>query len=108
MPTNGGCAMPEASEAREEEPRRFPLRITEEFIDGLARIYSKRVLDQIKNLVSLLETASELGSSQVRPALTARYGKGIRKLPVSTFIIVYRFDGQTVDVLALVYGPTIK
>lgn len=85
----------------------YEVRIAEEFINGLATVYSPRILEQIESTIDLLKTAPELGSTQVRPCLTERYGKGLRKIPLSTFVIVYRFDGSTVDVLALVYGPAV-
>lgn len=44
---------------------------------------------------------------KMRASLSKRYGDKLRKLPVSTFVIVYRFDGEMVDVLALVYGPAV-
>ena len=83
------------------------LRIADEFVNALAGIYSQRVLDHIRNLLSLLTDNPELGSANVRQSLVDRYGEGIRKLPVSTFVIVYRISGNHIDVLALVYGPAI-
>lgn len=49
----------------------------------------------------------EMGSVDVRRSITVRYGPDLRKLLVSKFVIVYRFDGTTVEVLALEYGPSI-
>ena len=98
--------MPEEADAPDDLPT-FPLRIAEEFTESLASIYSPRLLDHIKGILALLETTPEIGSANVRPCLVERYGTGLRKIPVSTFVIVYRFDGSTVDVLALVYGPRI-
>lgn len=92
----------------EGAPRRFAVRIADEFVFGLATVYSQRVLDQIRQYVILLETSPEIGSANVRQSLKDRFGEGIRKIPISTFVIVYRFDGETVDVLALVYGPRIR
>ena len=88
-------------------PDAYPIRFSEEFAEGLARIWSPRVLDQIQHLTSLLPTTPEMGSADVRKSLITRYGPNLRKLPVSTFVIVYRFDGVTVEVLALEYGPGI-
>lgn len=86
----------------------YPIRLTEEFIQNLSCIYSERVLDQIHSLVSILPQNPEIGSSNVRNSLENRYGTNIRKLAVSTFVIVYRFDGIRIDALALIYGPTIR
>ncbi|MDO4291265.1 MAG: type II toxin-antitoxin system RelE/ParE family toxin [Eggerthellaceae bacterium] len=90
-----------------EEKMRVEVRIADEFVEGLAAVYSERVLDQIANILNLLQTSPEIGSTQVRPCLTELYGANLRKFPVSTFVIVYRFVGNVVDVLALVYGPTV-
>lgn len=89
------------------EGKPYLIRITEEFIEGLAQVWSPRVLDHIKGLIEMLPRNPEIGSTRVRASLSRRYGDNLRKLPVSTFVIVYRFDGKTVDVLALVYGPSI-
>ena len=91
----------------EETSSPYPIRIADEFIDDLARIWSHRVVEQIQDLLRLLPTTPELGSTRVRRSLKQRYGDNLRMLTVSTFIIIYRFDGITVDVLALVYGPSV-
>lgn len=96
--------MPEAHNGAD---RRYPIRIADEFIEGLAHVWSHRVLDHIKSLINLLATDPELGSTQVRASLVRRYGANLRKLTVSTFVIIYRFDGSVIDVLALVYGPSV-
>ena len=83
------------------------LRIADEFTNALAGIYSQRVLDHVRNLISLLPENPELGSANVRQSLIDRYGTGVRKIPVSTFAIVYRITESSIDVLALVYGPAV-
>lgn len=87
---------------------RAGLRIAEEFSDALAEIYSDRILSRLEQAVSNLADFPEVGSPRVRRCLSERYGEGLRQVPVSTFLIVYRYDGQTVDVLALVYGPRVS
>lgn len=86
---------------------RAELRIAEEFSAGLAEVYSDRILDRIKDAVRSLAEFPEMGSPVVRRSLIAAFGEGLRQIPVATFLIVYRYDGRTVDVLALVYGPTV-
>lgn len=86
---------------------KYPLRIAEEFSHGLAGVYSERVIHQIRTLLELLQDNPEMGSCDVRESLTRVYGSGLRKLPVSSFVIIYRFDGEGIDVLALVYGPAV-
>ena len=83
------------------------LRIADEFVEALAEVYSERVLAGIEMALNSLKLFPESGSPRVRQSLTARYGEGLRQLVVSRFVIVYRYRQNTVDVLALVYGPTI-
>jgi mRNA-degrading endonuclease RelE of RelBE toxin-antitoxin system len=86
---------------------KYEIRLTDEFIEGLSRIWSERVLDHIRSLVNLLTTTPEMGSPDIRKSLRHRYGDNIRKLNVSTFVILYRFDGTVVEVLAVEYGPNV-
>lgn len=86
---------------------RAELRIADEFVDALAEIYSDRALARIRRAVENLALFPEMGSPLARPSLVAQFGEGIRHVCVSTFYLVYRFDGSTVDVLALVYGPSV-
>lgn len=83
------------------------LRITEEFSAGLAEIYSDRVLERIERAVRSLAEFPEMGSPLVRKSLVSQYGEGLRQVPVATFLIVYRREERSVDVLALVYGPSV-
>lgn len=83
------------------------LRIAEEFSVSLAEIYSDNALSRIESAVRNLAQFPEMGSPRVRRCLVELYGDGLRQIPVSTLLIVYRYDGRTVDVLALVYGPAV-
>lgn len=83
------------------------LRISDEFVYALSGIYSERLLDHIRSILELLADNPHLGSRNVRQCLVDRYGENLRKIPVSTFVIVYRISDEHVDVLALVYGPSI-
>lgn len=83
------------------------IRIADEFVYALSEIHSERVLGQIRKLIELLPDNPLMGSSDVRECLTRLYGPRLRKLPVSSFVIIYRYENNAVDVLALVYGPTI-
>lgn len=82
------------------------MRIAEEFVYGLADIYSESALEQIRNTLRLLETTPLMGTTLVRSSLARRYGGTIRILPVLTLSIVYRYDAasNTTDILALIYG----
>lgn len=83
------------------------LRIAEEFSAALAEIYSTRVLSRIESAVRSLAQFPEMGSPRIRRCLVEQYGDNLRQVPVSTFLVVYRYDEKTVDVLALVYGPAV-
>lgn len=84
------------------------LRIADEFVYDLAAITSPKVLDQIRSAVRLLSRHPEMGSPNVRKSLRKAFGNGLRKLPVSTFVVIYRYEDGIVDVLACVYGPRIR
>lgn len=86
---------------------RASLRIAEEFSASLAEIWSDRMLERIERAVRNLGDYPEMGSPLVRRSLVGQYGDSLRQIPIATFLIVYRYDGQTVDVLALVYGPSV-
>lgn len=86
---------------------RAELRIAEEFSDGVAEIYSSRMLERVERAVRNLAEFPEMGSPLVRSSLLDQYGEGLRQVPIATFLIVYRYDGRTVDVLALVPGPSV-
>lgn len=83
------------------------LRIADEFTDALAEIYSDALLSRIYSAVSSLATFPDSGSPLARKSLVERYGEGIRQLAVSRYVIVCRYVSDTVDVLVLVYGPSI-
>lgn len=82
-------------------------RIADEFSSALAEIWSERLLLRIERAVRGLAEHPETGSPLVRSSLTKQYGDSLRQVPISTLLIVYRYDGTTVDVLALVYGPSV-
>lgn len=84
------------------------LRIADEFVYDIAAITLERVLAEIRETVSLLATAPEMGLPSVRASLKRAFGPNLRKLPVSSFIIVYRYEGGVVDVLACVCGPRVR
>ena len=83
------------------------LRIADEFTDALVEISSDAFPLRIYSAASSLATFPDSGSLFVRTSLVERYGGGIRQLAVSRFSIVRRHVGDTVDVFALEYGPSI-
>lgn len=83
------------------------LRIADEFIYGLSEIRSASLRERIRNLLHSIKKYPEMGSPDVRRSLVEQYGDGLRKIAVSTFVIIYRVTDEAVEVLALVAGPTI-
>jgi len=87
--------------------RRVELRVTDEFVSSLATVTSPRVLERIRRVLEDLRSFPDMGSTDVRPCLARRYGEGLRKISVASLVIVYRHTADAVEVLALVWGPTI-
>lgn len=85
------------------------VRYSGRFIDDVASIYSDKVLAELDGALATIERFPEIGSPQVRESLMGRFGEGLRKFPVSNFVIVYRFipDESRLDFIALPYGPSI-
>ena len=48
-----------------------------------------------------------MGSPVVRESLTRIYGKEVRQVPVASFVVLHRYGGAHVSLLALVYGPSV-
>lgn len=63
--------------------------------------------DQTQAPVALLASTPETGSPNVRDSPARRYGPGIRKLSVSSFVIVCRYDGEVTNVLAMAHGRNV-
>ena len=84
------------------------LVIAEEFAYGLANVYSDTLRKRIFGLLRSIQEFPGMGSADVRDSLVERYGEGLRKIGVSSFVIVYRLTDTTIEVLSLVYGPTIR
>lgn len=84
------------------------LRIADEFIYGLSEIRSESLRERIRSLIRSIEQFPEMGSSDIRHSLVEQYGDGLRKVTVSTFIIIYRVTDDAIEILALVAGPTVR
>lgn len=82
-------------------------RIADEFVEALAGVSSDRVLARIRAALDSLGAFPEMGSPLVRRSITNLYGEGLQQIPISSFLVVYRYDGKFVDVLTLVYGPSV-
>jgi len=80
------------------------IRIANSFVEDAAVVYSEKLLERIQQTLNMLVANPEIGSQNVRKSLIERYGTGIRKLSISPFVLVYRYQDGTVDVLALIHG----
>lgn len=83
---------------------------TDEFIEGVAQIYSERVLTELNGALNSIRSFKDLGSGFVYPSLRRRYGDDVRKFPVSPFVIVYRYDKERnrIEFLALPHEKTVR
>ena len=84
------------------------LRLSQNFIEDLQQIYSPKVLGLIKNVLRDLLVYPEMGAQSARPSLVERFGPNIRKVPISTFVLLHRLQGshdEIIEVLGLIYGP---
>ncbi len=77
---------------------------SESFAQSLAEVYSDRVRGNIVNMLSLLETSPELGSTNLLPSTRKLLGQDSRRIVVDPFDIFYRVsaDGGSIEVIALV------
>lgn len=82
----------------------------DEFIDGVASIYSDRVLRELDSRLNSIRTFPLIGSNNLRPSLSELYGEDILKFPLSPFVIVYRYKEKEglVEFLALPYEKSIQ
>jgi plasmid stabilization system protein ParE len=87
---------------------RVQLRITDSFIEDAARIYSPRVARRIRDTLEMIQNNPDIGSPLARESLVKAYGPNIRTFAISSFVLVYRHSDEYVDILALVYGATIR
>lgn len=71
------------------------VRITEGFEEDLGMVLSDRVLNDILNTVTMLQTIPTMGSLDVPAAIALEFGKGVHKIPVNPFDIVTTYDELT-------------
>ena len=79
------------------------------FVEDVSRIYSERVLEALDKRLAAIEAFPALGSSDIRPSLSERYGPGLRKFPVPPFVIIYRYTeaADRLEFITLPYDQTI-
>ncbi|WP_428978388.1 type II toxin-antitoxin system RelE/ParE family toxin [Curtanaerobium respiraculi] len=85
------------------------VRYSERFINDVSAIYSEKVLSELDGVLATIEEFPEIGSEQVRESLVRQFGGGLRKFPVSSFVIVYRYQpgNDEIGFIALPYGPSV-
>lgn len=71
------------------------VRITEGFEEDLGMVLSDRVLNDILNTVTMLQTIPTMGSLDVPAAIALEFGEGVHKIPVNPFDIVTTYDELT-------------
>ena len=83
---------------------------SDEFSENVSLIESNDVLLRLDQQLELLEAFPTMGSSDVRPSLTAQFGHGLRKFPSPPHVIVYRYleERDRLEFLALVPARRIR
>ncbi|MCH4213629.1 MAG: type II toxin-antitoxin system RelE/ParE family toxin [Atopobiaceae bacterium] len=74
----------------------------------MADVSSDRILERLLESVHGLSVFPEMGSRLIRETVIERFGEDIRKLVVSPFVIIYRYDGNQVVLLDVLYGPRVR
>lgn len=78
------------------------LVFTEGFVADVSEmVASMGMRSNIKAACELLGDFPEMGTSVVRESLVRTFGHGIRKLPVSPFIVVYEYRSVSDEVVIL-------
>ena len=86
------------------------LALSDTFVSQRNDISVERTRAKIDKALRMLAGMPELGSRQVPLSAKARFGAGIRKLSISPYLIVYRYDrpSDVVFVYCLLYVPAIR
>jgi plasmid stabilization system protein ParE len=81
------------------------LKITETFVAEASQIYTDKLFNKVFQMVDTLKTMPELGSRNLPESIIKKYGSGCRKLVVSPFDIIYRYNQpqNLVEIIALVH-----
>lgn len=85
------------------------IRYASRLAEDISLIYSDRLRRQIKDILNDLPKYPEMESANVRQSLVDRFGPHLRKIAISTFLLICRYEeaSSSIDVLALVYGPRV-
>lgn len=78
---------------------------TEGFLEDMLLVELPSKRSQIMETVGLLERFPELGSAHVRTSMAHAFGRGVRKLPVSPFFVVYEYHEAKDEVVILGLMP---
>lgn len=78
------------------------LVVTENFENGLQKIYSNKLLDKIQNALKQIQTIPDISAANVPDSILKKWGDNVRILPVNPFDIVYTYNRQ--DNLVIVHA----
>lgn len=81
------------------------LEYSQRFADDLARVTSAKVEAQVYRVLDNIEAFPDIGSMLLPESIRSEFGKGIRKVVVGPFDLVYTFypDRDLVRVEALIH-----
>lgn len=80
------------------------LVLAERFVDDLDEVWSPRVYDRVRRMLSMIEQFPESGSRSLPRSVEREFGRTVRKCVAGPFDILYDYDVDvdTVYVLGLV------
>lgn len=86
------------------------LIVYEGFIRKRSTIWSKRVGENVDNMLRTIEQMPGVGSSILPQSIRESFGPHVRKAVVSPYEIVYEYDeaGDVVYVYDLLYCPNVR
>ncbi len=86
------------------------LLYTEQFVSDMAQIDLASKREQVLDACDRLASFPLMGTADMPLSLLREYGRGIRKLVVRPFTVVYEYVEETdeVHVLGLVYGRAVR
>ncbi len=91
----------------EDDRAKRTVVFTNLFAEQLHEVFSKTAYQKIRRRILTLAQFPSIGSPIPRASLVERFGSGIRISPVAGFVIIYRENDDSIELLALVFGPTI-
>lgn len=89
-------------------PKSLPIHATGEFLAIMDELVSEKVVDHIGRVIAQLQVFPGMGTPRPRQMLRERYGSDIRTMAVDGYLLVYRENGEVLELVSLVPGAAVK